>query len=188
MDVYPRPAIWSSWCFGWDGSALGLVDSWNSTVQPYLIFGTFGDATKCRSRCQKLSLFFLVQGIAVPWVSPAFFFLHFSWSPDTHDLPDQWNRFLSIVEHYSIWVFNCPFLFFSILSGFSKFWTILRATHDLVMWSSEMLSISPWTTFFPVGGFSFNNVNFVKPLNESDKLLFKSTFQYHPAQNNYSYW
>ena len=34
----PRPAMWSSWCFGWDRSTLGLVDSWDSTFQPYLDF------------------------------------------------------------------------------------------------------------------------------------------------------
>ena len=41
------------------------------------------------SRGQKLSLFILVQGMAESMGVSSFFFLHFSWSPDTHDLPDQ---------------------------------------------------------------------------------------------------
>ena len=44
-------------CLGWDSSVLGLVDSWDSTIQPHLVLGTFGDAINSRSRFQKPSLF-----------------------------------------------------------------------------------------------------------------------------------
>ena len=43
--------MWSSWCLGWDSSTLGLVDSWDSTLQPYLDFGSCDDAlTLCSCR------------------------------------------------------------------------------------------------------------------------------------------
>ena len=63
--------------------------------------------------------------------------------------------------------FFCPFLFFSILSGFTNFrpnfWPYM-------IWSSPGPP-------YPFRGFSFNKVNFVKPFRESDTCLLEPTFQ-----------
>ena len=40
-EVYPLQAMWSSWCLGRDGSGRGLVNSWDSTIRPDLVFRTF---------------------------------------------------------------------------------------------------------------------------------------------------
>ena len=79
----------------------------------------------------------------------------------------------SIVE---LWFFFCPFLFFSMLSGFTNFrpnfWPYM-------IWSGRRLNLcqSPSDHIYRFGGFSFNKVNFVNPFQESDKCLFGSTFQ-----------
>ena len=80
----------------------------------------------------------------------------------------------SIVE---LWFFFCPFLFFSILSGFTNFrpnfWPYM-------IWSGCRLNLFQSLTpdrMYPFGGFSFNRMNFVNPFQESDICLFESTFQ-----------
>ena len=50
-----------------------------------------------------------------------------------------------------------------------QFWSIILAIPDLVWKAFELLSISPWDHIYPLGGFSFNWVNFLKPFQESDK-------------------
>ena len=79
----------------------------------------------------------------------------------------------SIVE---FWVLVFPLWFFSILCGFTNLGPLLLATHNQVWWSFELWSISP-RPHITLGVFSFNRMNFVKPLHESDRLLFESTFQ-----------
>ena len=48
-----------------------------------------------------------------------------------------------------------------------------------MIWSGRRLNVgqSLPDLFHPLGGFSYKRVNFVKPFQESDKLLFESTFQ-----------
>ena len=91
----------------------------------------------------------------------------------------------SIVE---LWLFVFPFLFFSILSGFtnfgSYFWTY-------IIWSGCRLNYCQSHTdhIYPFGGFSFNRVNFVNPFHESDKMFVRidipivvDTFFLHDVQ------
>ena len=85
------------------------------------------------------------------------------------------SQLSSIVIQYRL--FHCPFLFFSILCGFSISGPYLRPH---AIWSCGCLNFCQFlsqTTYSVWKGFSFNNVNFVKPFHKSDKLLFKSTFQ-----------
>ena len=53
----------------------------------------------------------------------------------------------------------------------SYFWVIHdRATYCFVLWLHALLSVSLLDHIYPLGGFSFNKVNFVKPFHESDKV------------------
>ena len=75
------------------------------------------------------------------------------------------------------WLLDCPFfasLFFERLFQFSS---TRQAICDLDVMSFEFLSFSPPDHMYPFGRVSFNNVNLVKPVHESDRLLFPSTFQ-----------
>ena len=74
------------------------------------------------------------------------------------------------------WLFVRPFLFFLLSERLSQFWSLLQATHYLVWWSLEHLSVLP-DHRYTFGGFSSNKVNFVSPFQESNKFLFASTFQ-----------
>ena len=74
------------------------------------------------------------------------------------------------------WLLVFPFLFVSILCGFPNFRPYFW---PYMIWSGSRLnffSISPGP-HIPLGGFSFNRVNLVKTIHESDKLVFESTFQ-----------
>ena len=72
---------------------------------------------------------------------------------------------------FKFWFLDCPFLFFSSLSGFSN-------SCDLDVMSSGFLAVSPPDRMYPFGGVSFSNVNLVKPVHESDRFRFPSTFQW----------
>ena len=103
----------------------------------------------------------------------------------THEPP----RCMHVLSLESCWIHNssvqfpenwsalfCPFLFVSILSGFTSvrpyFWPYM-------IWSGSRLIFcqshpGPHISF---GRFSFNRENFVKFFHESDRFLFESTFQ-----------
>ena len=95
-----------------------------------------------------------------------------------HRHPDQLSRFLSVVDHCRVLASRFSILVFLDSGRLSQFWSIRQATHDL--WSRSRLnfcqSLSP-DFINPLGGFSLNKANFVKPFHESDKLLFETTFQ-----------
>ena len=74
------------------------------------------------------------------------------------------------------WLFVRPFLFFLLSERLSQFWSLLQATHYLVWWSLEHLSVLP-DHRYTFGGFSSNKVNFGSPFQESYKFLFASTLQ-----------
>ena len=70
----------------------------------------------------------------------------------------------------------CPFLFFlSLLNGFPNFGPYFRPH---IIWSGGRLNFcqSLPDHVFPFGSFAFNYVDFVNPFQETDKLLFESTF------------
>ena len=78
----------------------------------------------------------------------------------------------SIIE---LWLLGCPFLLFSLLSGFTNFgpnfWPYM-------IWSGSRLNLCqsrprPHISFWKS---SVRSVNFVNPLQESDKCLLESTF------------
>ena len=77
---------------------------------------------------------------------------------------EYWYRLnLSVVKLRFLF---CPFLLFSILSGF----TIFRPNFwPYIIWSGSRLNLCQSLTGPHVGRFSFNRVNFVTPLQESDK-------------------
>ena len=85
------------------------------------------------------------------------------------------SRCLSIVEHYQVLALRSPILVF-LSERLSQFWSLLQATHYLVWWSLEHLSVLP-DHRYTFGGFPSNKVNFVSPFQESNKFLFASTFQ-----------
>ena len=118
---------------------------------------------------------FVCKAWREPWIFPASF-LCFSWSPNVHDLQDQYNKFTSNVEHYLFGALPLPILVFSMLNGFPHFRPYLgphmnRSGSRLNFCQSHPGCISPF------GGFSFCGINLVNLVHESDKGLFKSTFQ-----------
>ena len=52
-----------------------------------------------------------------------------------------------------------------------------QAICDLDVMSFDFFVSPPLGHIYPFGGVSFNNVNIVNPVHESDKILFSSTFQ-----------
>ena len=86
----------------------------------------------------------------------------------------------SIVE---FWLLVHPFLFFSLVSGFSNFSPYFRP-HIVRSGGSLNICQSPLDHKNPFGGFSFNIQNFVHPFQESDKLRFASTF--HRSSKRFS--
>ena len=83
------------------------------------------------------------------------------------------SHFSSIVE---LCFCFCPFLFLSVLSGFTNFrpnfWPYM-------IWSGFCLNLrqSHLDNVYPFGDFSFKKVNIVNPVHEFDKRLPESTFQ-----------
>ena len=75
------------------------------------------------------------------------------------------------------WFFFRPFLFFHDSEQLYHFSSKRLDIHDLVLWSSESLSISPRTTCILLEVSFFSRVNFVNPLQDSDRCLLDSTFQ-----------
>ena len=102
----------------------------------------------------------------VPWVFPTFS-SHF-WEFRVLRRQDRWSKLLSVSEPISIFLDSDRLYQFS---------SILLAIQDLVWLSLEPLSVSSRTT-------SILQVNFVKPLHESDKFLFESTFQSSPIRSS----
>ena len=58
-----------------------------------------------------------------------------------------------------------------------QFRFILLVIHGLVLVVVRMFVHLASDHMYPVGGYSVNRKNFVKPFHESDKLLFESKFQ-----------
>ena len=98
--------------------------------------------------------------------------VHFQISPR---LPHQLNATQSstIIEFRLL---VCPFLLLSLLSDFTNFGPYFRPH---IVWSSGRLIFcqSPSDHIYLFEGFSFSKTNFVSPFQESEKLLFASTFQ-----------
>ena len=103
------------------------------------------------------------------------FFPAFLWFLDILCLPDQLNKFLSVCAHSQALAIRLPIYCLSRLCA-----ALLRLVHTsghtwsslAVVWTFESLHLDrtcPW------GGFSFNMVNFVNPVHESDKFPFSST-------------
>ena len=154
------------------------MDSWDSTIQPQIVFGVFSDAV---SDCAKT--------FVMPFWS--FFFLKHDGCQRCFQFSsrilesffeilvvqiDKVNQSPSIVE---LRLHCCPFLFFSILSGFANvgpyFWPYM-------IWSGGLLNLcqSPSrTTNICWEVFSFNRVDFVNPFHESAKFLFEC-WQHRP--------
>ena len=116
------------------------------------------------------------MSLQLPLVSTSFT-LHFSWCLCTLPHLDQLNKFLlSIFLHISRFGFSIvTFLFLPSLSGFPTSYPSVRPH---VIWTWCRLDFCQSLTG-PLGGFSFNKLNFVKPVHESDRFLFPSTFHSH---------
>ena len=180
LNLNPFPAIRSSCVLDYKDSARCLVDLWDSTTQPYNVLTSFplpifGSAFALSM--VKCCLSILSQGMSgatsLSSLLRAFFenfwILFVIWIDKVTS-----SQFSSIVK---FWLFFCPFLFFSILSRFTNFrpyfWTY-------IIWSRRRLifchsSPGPHISFF--GSFSFNRMNFVNPVQESEKCLLESTSQ-----------
>ena len=84
--------------------------------------------------------------------------------------------FINWINIFQFWFLDCPFLFLSVLRGFP---ILIQATGH--MWSGRdvvwiFVSLPP-DHICPLGRNSFKDVNLVKPVHESDRFLFPSTFQ-----------
>ena len=127
-------------------SALCLVDSWESTTQPHIVLNSFPLPFLCSTRVSPMleGGFAPLQGMAGA-IGLSNFLLAF-WIVSEYSLSSRSfkksSQLSSIVTIRSLF---CPFLLFSILSGFTNFrpnfWP-----HIMVWQSFESLSISPRTT------------------------------------------
>ena len=180
IEVNPLPATWSSWCWSWEDSTRCLVDSWGSTLQTYTI-RCVGILLGCNFRLRHHFRDAILRSFSRHgWCHRSFQF-----SPRVFE-----NVFVFFVVRISkvnsplsssiveLWLFFCPFLFLSILSGFTNFRPCFWSH---MIWSGSRLNLcqsltGPHISFWR--RFSFNIVNFVNPFRESDKCLFESTFQW----------
>ena len=80
--------------------------------------------------------------------------------------------------HTRVSVSRLPIPVFLFSERLFQSWTTLQAIHDPVEYSFEIVvSLLPDHTY-SCGGVSFNNVNLVKPVHESDRFRSPSTFQW----------
>ena len=84
--------------------------------------------------------------------------------------------FINWINIFQFWFLDCPFLFLSVLSGFP---ILIQATGH--MWSGRdvvwiFVSLPP-DHICPLGRNSFKDANLVKPVHESNRFLFPSSFQ-----------
>ena len=147
----------SSWILFITDSILCLVDSWASEIQLNLVFASDAlafsvfETTVSRVHAWGNSL---LHGIAAAFDVSNFHLAFFIKSLCSSSL----------------------FLFFSSLSAFSNSYPRVRP-HVIWTWCRLDFCQSPPRPLFLFGGVSFNHVNLTNPFHESDKLLFKSTFQ-----------
>ena len=113
------------------------------------------------------SLFFFKRHSRLHWnfqLSPWVFrwFLHF------HHLLDQWNKCLNLRALSSCGFSFSKFLLFVLLNGFSRFGPHLRP--QFLRSGSCLNGFCSSLTTSLFGEFSYNNLNFVNPFHEPDKL------------------
>ena len=126
LQTYPLRALWSSWVLDCKDSTRRLVDSWDSTSQPWIVLGIFWDAISCfAATFVVLVRAFLLHGMAAA-ISLVILVIR------NHKV--NFSQSSSIVE---FWLLVFPFLFFSTLSGFSNlgpyFWPYM-------IWSGSRLN------------------------------------------------
>ena len=90
---------------------------------------------------------------------------------------DQQSKFLSVSEHCQVLAFLFTIIVFLGSVRLYQFSSNLLDIHDLVLGAACIFVILHQDHMYPFGGFSFNRVNLVNPLHESDKCLLESTFQ-----------
>ena len=136
--------------------------SFSNTTESCVCFRCFGIFSFSEQRFSECWLW--KNSLLQPLVSPTFA-LHSWWSLWNLQSLDQLNNFTHTFSGiFEFWFLECPFLLLSSLRGFG---TLCRLNF--------CQSLSDNT--YPFGRVSFNRVNLVKPVHESDRLLFPSTFQ-----------
>ena len=178
-EFCPLPAMCSSWIFFVTDSILCLVDSWASVIQLNLVFAPDAlDFSVFETTVSRIDAWgnALLHGIAA-----AFWCLQLS----PCIVNDAFVLFITRINRLNFSQFSGVFEFrFSIAhSCFSLFWAafpiLVQASGHL--WSGRdvvwiFVSLRP-DHKNPSGGVSFNKVNLVKPVHESDRFLSPSTFQ-----------
>ena len=150
------------------------MDSWDSTVQPWTVLKIFSDTISGFAATSAMLFGTLLHMAgAVGLSSFLLAFLRISlYSSSSKSIKEDSAQSSSIVE---LWFLFVPIPAFLDSERLYLFSSKLLAIHDLVV-ACIFVSLSP-DHIYPFGGFSFNKVNLVKPLHESDKFLFESTFQ-----------
>ena len=172
-EFCPFPAMCSSWILFVTDSILCLVDSWASVIQLNLVFASDAlafsvfETTVSRKHAWENAL---LHGIAA-----AFALLMMS----------LYSSSLGSIEQIPLKSLACSSFGFSIThSCFSLLWAafpiLVQASGH--MWSGRdvvwiFVSLTP-DHIYPFGGVSFNYVNLVKPVHESDRFRFPSPFQW----------
>ena len=117
IELYPSPAMLSSWSFGRCDSKRCLVDSWASTMH---VESCWIHHSSLPWHC-RLHWNFQLS----PCVFDGFFF--------SFRLPDRWNKYVSTFQHCRDLASRLPVLAFLSSDQLSRFWTKLQATHCLVL-------------------------------------------------------
>ena len=169
VDLHPFSAVWSSWFLGKEHFKRCLVDSWASTLQAYF-------SRKSRCSYSLVSRDFLahclvsiVQGVASFKEISNFFpaWLMVSWhSSSSRSMKDIRLGFRALSS----------FCFSIAHSCFPGFWAAFDMPRQISGHKSSGLVVA-WICvrrspdhMCPGGGFFFNNLTFVSPVHEPDKV------------------
>ena len=169
----------SSWPFSRDGSIRCLVDSWDSTFQADFVVGTLFDTSSLATvSCEQVRLFVFLHGMAASICTSncAFEFSYGFFDFFVFQIKKvNACRSASILE---FWLLVRPLLFLAFLSGFTNLGPYFRPH---MIWSRSRLNFCqspPGPKKKPLEEvFLWIEWSFVNSVQESDKLLFVSTFQ-----------
>ena len=208
IELYPLPAMWSSWSFGRDDFKRCIVDSCASTMHACFVFGILLESPLFASRSWSQEDFFVCSVAKhcrihsnfqlCPCVLDGFFVFTIFRIDETNA-----SQLSSVVD---LWLFkkrktplsfraSSTFAFSIAHSCFSFFWAAFdmldqfQATNNQVWWLLGS-SYGALDHINPEGGFSLNNVNI--PLEVSLSIKWTSwilsmnlmNFQPHRCSNN----
>ena len=134
--------MWSSWFLGWEDSTRCLVDSSDSTKQPWTVLVSllWCSLRLCKHFRDAIWSFFSCKEWRLPQVFPVFFTRFREFLGILRHLVRK-SKFLSVSEHCGACVSRLPIPVFHDFERLYKILPILLAIHDLV-WQSFVFCVN----------------------------------------------